>query len=134
MPEPTSSAAATLAASAIAVPALQLAGVSLGLRADVLLAGFCGAVAAMALLNTVPGSSDTVRELVRTTFRRVGVATASAAFSGYATPLLSLINGVPEALLLSVAFLAGAGAMQILPWLIERFGKGQGARSAGGDA
>lgn len=129
MPEPTSSAAATFAASAIAMPAVTVAGVSLGLRADVLLAGFAGAVAAMALLNTVPGASDTWRELARTTAHRVGVATASAAFSGYATPLLGLINGVPEALLLSVAFLAGAGAMQIMPWLIERLGKGRGTRS-----
>jgi len=132
MPEPTSTAIATLAVPALVVPVVTVAGVSLGLRADVLLAGFCGAVAAMALLNTVPGSSDTLRELVRTTFHRMAVAAASAAFAGYATPLLSLINGVPDALLLSVAFLAGAGAMQLLPWLIDRFKGGRGA--ARGDA
>jgi NaMN:DMB phosphoribosyltransferase len=122
MPEPTS--LATLAGSAIAVPMLTIAGVSLGLRADVLLAGFSGAVAAMTLLNSVPSTGDTTRELLRTTAKRVGVATGSAVTAGYTAPLVSLINGIPEALILGVAFVVGAGAMQLLPWLIERFGKG----------
>ena len=124
MPEPTSSAAATLAAQAAAVPVLAIAGISLGLRADVLLAGFCGAVAAMTLLGTVPGAGDTWRELLRTSLRRVGVSIGSAVTAGYIAPLLALINGVPEVLILSVAFIAGAGAQQMLPWLIERLGKG----------
>jgi NaMN:DMB phosphoribosyltransferase len=129
MPEPTSTATATLVVTGLgAVPILTVAGVSLGLRSDVLLAGFCGAIAAMTLLGSVPGTGDTWRELLKTTLRRVGVAIGSAVFAGYSAPLLSLVNGVPEALLLSVSFLAGAGAMQMLPWLIERFGKGQGVK------
>jgi hypothetical protein len=126
MPEPTSSAAVTLATQAIAVPALTIAGVSLGLRPDVLLAGFCGAVAAMALLNTVPGNGDTTRALIITSLRRIGVSAGSAMTAGYIAPLLGLINGVPDSLLLSVAFVAGAGAMHILPRLIDRFGKKAG--------
>lgn len=128
MAEPIPSATATLATQALAVPALTVAGMGLGLRADVLLAGFCGAVAAMALLNTVPGSADTVRDLLRTSLRRIGVSVGSAVTAGYTAPLLGLIHGVPDPLLLSVAFVAGAGAQQILPWLIERFGRGQGSR------
>jgi hypothetical protein len=131
MPEPTASATATLAALATAAPALTIAGISLGLRPDVLLAGFCGAVAAMALLNTVPSSGDTLPELARTSLRRMGVSVGSAVTAGYISPLLGLINGVPGELILSVAFLAGAGAMQMLPWLIERFGRGRGVAKTG---
>jgi hypothetical protein len=128
MPEPTSTATATLVITGAALPVLTIAGVSLGLRSDVLLAGFCGAVAAMTLLGSAPGSGDTWRELLKTTLRRVGIAIGSAVTAGYTAPLLLLLNGVPETLLLSVSFLAGAGAMQMLPWLIERFGKGQGVK------
>ncbi len=124
MPEPTSSVAATLAAQALAVPVLSVAGVSLGLRPDVLLAGFSGAVAAMTLLNSVPASGDTLQDLLRTSARRVGVSVGSALMAGYTAPLVALINGVPDALLMGVAFVVGAGAMRLLPMLIERVGKG----------
>lgn len=122
MPEPTSTAAtaATLLSLTLAPPVLSIAGVSLGLRPDVLLAGFSGAVAAMALLNTVPATGDTWRELLRTSLRRVGVALASAATAGYMAPLLSLIDGTPGVLLLSVAFGVGAGAQTVLASYIER--------------
>jgi hypothetical protein len=133
MPEPTSSAAVTLATHALAMPALTVAGVGLGLRADVLLAGFCGAVAAMALLNTVPGSGDTWPELLRTSARRVGVSVGSAVTAGYISPLLALINGVPGELILSVAFVAGAFAQKLLPWIFERLGGGKGIRPPPGD-
>lgn len=123
MPEPTSTAIGTLTAQALAVPVLTVAGVGLGLRPDVLLAGFSGAVAAMTLLNTVPATGDTLRELVRTTVKRVGVAVGSAVTAGYTAPLVALVNGVPEALILGVAFVVGAGAMQLLPLLIDRLGK-----------
>lgn len=123
MSEPVITSVATLAATSVAVPVLTLAGVSLGLRADVLLAGFAGSVAAMALLNSVPSSGDSVRELVRTTFKRLGVAVGSSVTAAYVAPLVALVNNVPDALVLSIAFVCGAGAMQMLPWLIERFGK-----------
>lgn len=123
MSEPVITSVATLAATSVAVPVLTLAGVSLGLRADVLLAGFAGSVAAMALLNSVPASGDSVRELVRTTFKRLGVAVGSSVTAAYVAPLVALVNNVPDALVLSIAFVCGAGAMQMLPWLIERFGK-----------
>lgn len=71
MPEPLPSATVTLATQALAVPALTVAGMGLGLRADVLLAGFCGAVAAMALLNTVPASHRPQQGRLRTGFRPV---------------------------------------------------------------
>lgn len=123
MPEPTSTTAAaavlhTVGTPAIAVPLITVMGVSLGLRADVLLAGFAGSVAAMSLLNTVPSTGDTWRELVATSLRRLMVAVASSGFAGYAAPLLALVNGVPEQLLLSVAFIAGAGAQSILQRIV----------------
>jgi hypothetical protein len=131
MPEPTSSAAVTLVASALAVPALSIAGVSLGLRPDVLLAGCCGAVAAIGLLNSVPTTGDTWRELLRTSFRRVGVTIGSAVTAGYIAPLLTVFNGVPDYLVLSVAFVCGAFAPKLLPWLFERLKAGRGAEPTG---
>jgi hypothetical protein len=124
MTEPVStSAAAMLAASSVAIPVLTIAGISLGLRADVLLAGFAGSVAAMALLNSVPSSGDGARELLRTTAKRLGVAVGSSVTAAYIAPLVALINNVPDPLILSVAFIAGAGAMRILPFIIERFSR-----------
>lgn len=120
MPEPTSTTAATVAASALAVPTLTIAGMSLGLRADVLLAGCCGAVAAIGLLNSVPSTGDTKGELLRTSARRLGVMLGSAMTAGYTAPLLAFINGVPDYLLNAVAFVVGAGAPRLLPWLIDR--------------
>ncbi|HYE41395.1 MAG TPA: hypothetical protein VEB23_15765 [Ramlibacter sp.] len=130
MPEPTSAATATIVAGSAAVPVLVAAsaaapvievfGIAIGLRADVLLAGFAGAIAAITLLNSVPATGDTWRELVRTSFRRIGVAIGSAGTAGYIAPLLGFVNGVPDWLVLSVAFVAGAGAPQFLPWLITR--------------
>jgi len=133
MADPTvPTAAVYLAAQAAAVPVLTVAGISLGLRADVLMAGFGGAVAAITLLNSVPADGDTVRALLRTSAKRVGVAIGSAVVAGYIAPLLALINGVPDLLMLSVAFVAGAGAPQMLPWLIDRFARGRGTTDAGG--
>lgn len=138
MLEPTSTTAGgfTLVTMAIAPPTLAFFGVSLGLRPDVLLAGFAGAVAAMALLNTVPSTGDTWRELLRTSFRRLGVAVASSATAGYLTPLLALIDGVPSALLLSVAFGVGAGAQIVLAAYVERLRRQAqgGAPAPKGDA
>lgn len=123
MPEPTSVTVATLAAQAVAVPVLTVFGVSLGLRPDMLLAGFAGAVAAITLLNTVPSSGDTLKELGRTSLKRVGVCVGSAVTAGYTAPLFGLINAIPESMILGVAFVVGAGALSLLPWIIERFGK-----------
>lgn len=121
----TASATITLAAQAVAVPVLALFGIPLGLRADVLLAGFAGAVAAMALLNSVPGSGDTLHELLRTSLKRVGVALASSAMAGYAAPLVALMIAMPDAVVLGVGFVIGAGAQRILPALIERVAERQ---------
>ncbi len=124
MPEPNSTAV-TMVAGALIVPTLSVAGVRLGLRADVLLAGCCGAVAAIALLNSVPATGDTWRELLRTSAKRMGVTVGSSVCAGYIAPLLTFITGVPDVLILSVAFVAGAGAPQLLPWLIERLKGGR---------
>lgn len=125
MTEPVSTSAASLALAATAIPVLTIAGVSLGLRADVLLAGFAGSVAAMALLNTVPSSGDGARTFIRTSVKRLSVAVGSSVTAAYIAPLVALIHNVPDSLILSISFIAGAGAMRMLPWLIERFARGR---------
>ena len=104
----------------VAVPTLAVFGVQLGLRADVLLAGFLGALVAIVLLNTVPSTGDTWRELVRTTARRAFVALASSATAGYLVP--SMLGHAAAATLLACSFVVGAGAQKILTMAIEKFG------------
>ncbi|WOI43794.1 hypothetical protein [Acidovorax sp. BLS4] len=122
MAEPTSTTAAvaTVATAALSTSALTAFGVPLGLRVDLLIAGFAGSLVAIILLDAVPGSSDTWRELLRTTCRRIAVAVASSLTAGYLTPLAMLIAAVPESLLLGSAFAVGGGAQQVLMFAIRR--------------
>lgn len=121
MPEPIiTPAAATIATATAAVPALTAFGVNLGLRPDVLVAGFAGALVAIVLLHSVPSEGDTWQHLMRATFRRVAVALASSLTAGYITPLALLMANLPDSLLLGVAFAVGAGAQSILRGVIER--------------
>lgn len=123
MPEPTSSTAAavaTLTAAGISMPMLTLFGVPLGLRVDLMIAGFCGSLVAIILLNSVPGDADTWPKLLRTTLRRMAVALASSITAGYLTPLALLIANLPDALLLSAAFAVGGGAQRVLIGAIAR--------------
>jgi len=120
MPEPTSTAAATLAAAAATIPMISAFGVPLGLRVDLLIAGFAGSLVAIILLNSVPSTGDTWRELVRATVRRMMVAFASSLTAGYLTPLAMLVAALPESLLLGAAFAVGGGAQQVLMGVIRR--------------
>ena len=126
MPEPTATAAVTLAAAAgIAVPTLTILGIPLGLRADLLALGFAGAIAAISLLNSVPATGDTAKELIRTAFRRVGVVVGSALFAAALTPALAgFWSGIPESALNGLAFAMGAGAQ----YLLRKFIAGIGAK------
>lgn len=136
MPEPTSSTAAavaTLTAAGISMPMLTLFGVPLGLRVDLMIAGFCGSLVAIILLNSVPGDADTWPQLLRTTLRRMAVALASSITAGYLTPLALLIANLPDALLLSAAFAVGGGAQRVLIGAIARLSGAPAApRSEGG--
>jgi hypothetical protein len=152
MPEPTipTAAAATIVATAATIPALHavpsvvpsivIMGVAVGLRADVLLAGFAGSVVALAFFNTVPSLGDTWRALVETTFKRMAWCLASSLTAGYITPLLLLLDGdklripIPESLMLSVAFVAGAGAQKLLARFINKADKRAAALAGDGDA
>lgn len=125
MPEPTSTtavAAATYAAAGLSVPMLSAFGVNLGLRVDVLIAGFFGSLVAIILLNSVPSVGDTWQQLVRTTCKRMFVALASSVTAGYLTPLALLLASLPDALLLSAAFGVGGGAQRVLLIVIARLG------------
>lgn len=53
MPEPTTTTVATITTASVTVPALAAFGVSIGLRPDVLIAGFGGSLATIVLLNSV---------------------------------------------------------------------------------
>lgn len=120
MAEPASTAVATLAAASIVVPALTAFGVPLGLRPDLLVAGFSGSIVAIILLNSVPSTGDTWRELLRTTVRRIAVAVASSLTAGYLAPLALLVANLPESLLLGTAFAVGGGAQNVLMATIRR--------------
>lgn len=124
MTEPTSAtvAVATYAAAGISVPMLTAFGVPLGLRADVLIAGFFGGLVAIILLNSVPSEGDTWQHLVSTTFERMFVAIASSLTAGYLTPLALLMANFPDSLLLSVAFGVGGAAQRVFARLISKLG------------
>ncbi|TAK92748.1 MAG: hypothetical protein EPO09_14815 [Aquabacterium sp.] len=94
---------------------------SIGLRPDILIAGFSGSLVAIALLNSVPGAGDTWRELVRTSVRRMAVSCASSLTAGYLTPLALLAANVPDSMLLSMAFLLGVGAQKALVNIMSKY-------------
>lgn len=137
MPEPTSATSAalvTLAAAGVTMPVLTAWGVPLGLRADLLIAGFAGSLVAIILLNTVPSLDDTWQTLLRSTIRRMAVAIASSLTAGYLTPLALLVASMPDSLVLSGAFAVGGGAQQVLMFVIRRLSGGAGGASGGGPA
>lgn len=112
--------AATLVAANVSVPLITAFGVTTGLRPDVLLAGFAGALVAIILLNSVPSEGDTWQHLLFSTFRRMAVALASSLTAGYLTPMVLLLANVPDALLLGGAFAVGGGAQKVLLGTIRR--------------
>ena len=122
MPELTTTAI-NLAAGALAVQTITVAGVHLGLRPDLLVGGFSGAVVAIVLLNTVPSVGDTWRHMVRTTARRMSVACASSLTAGYLTPpfgpLLTAVLGADGGVMTG-AFVVGAGAQWALAGVVAR--------------
>lgn len=123
MADPTTNtlvSATTVVAAVVTAPVLTLFGIPLGLRADQLLAGFFGALAAIALLDRLPYANDSLQELIKTSFRRVGVALASAVTAGYIAPLVAILVNVPEAALLALCFVIGGAAQQVLRAVIGR--------------
>lgn len=122
MPEPASaSASASFLAAATAVPVLTAFGIPLGLRPDILIAGFSGSLAAITLLNTVPALDGTLLSLLRATLRRMAVAGASSLTAGYLTPAVMMSLGTPDPLLLGSAFVVGGGAQYVLAAWIRKF-------------
>jgi len=121
MPEPTTTlGAATLAATGTALPAIVAFGVPLGLRVDVLVAGFFGSLVAIILLNTVPSSGDTWIELLRTTLRRMFVTLASSLTAGYLTPIVVEVMHMSVPMVVFLAFVVGAAAQKVLAGFIRK--------------
>ena len=132
MAEPaTTTTAVTLAAGSIAVPALTVAGIPLGLRPEILIAGFSGALVAIILLNSVPSTGDTWSELLRTTLRRMMFAIASSLTAGYLAPMVMLIGQLPDAAQLGSAFAVGGGAQRVLLAVLARVVPPQPDREGG---
>ena len=121
MSEPTSAALVTVAGAAVSTSAITAFGVPLGLQAELLLAGFCGSLVAIILLNSVPGGSDTWQNMLKLACRRLVVAWASSITAGYLTPLATLIAQVPTELMLSMAFLLGAAAQRVLLNFVAKY-------------
>lgn len=121
MPEPVTPAVATMAAAPPAVAMITAFGINLGLRPDVLVAGFAGALVAIVLLGSVPADGDTWRQLLRTTWRRMWVSVASSLTAGYLTPAVLLVADPPAPVFLACAMTVGAGAERILRRAIERY-------------
>lgn len=132
MAEPaTTTTAVTMAAGSIAVPALTVAGIPLGLRPEILIAGFAGSLVAIILLNSVPATGDTWSALLRTTLRRMMVALASSLTAGYLAPMVMLIGQLPDAAQLGSAFAVGGGAQRVLLAVLSRVVPQQPDREGG---
>lgn len=119
MAEPSTTAVVTMASTAATIPVLTAFGVPLGLRPDMLIAGFFGAVAWITLLKTMPTADDTWRELLRTSLRRMSVACASALTSGYLTPMVAGVISA-EPVLMGLSFVVGAGAQGFLTAMVNK--------------
>lgn len=124
MPEPTSTTAAatTLTITGLSIPMITAFGVPLGLRADVLIAGFFGSLSIIILFNSVPSEGDTWQHLVRSTLKRMFVAAASSITAGYLTPMVMLMASLPDPVLMSAAFAVGGGAQHVLKMAIAKIG------------
>ncbi len=116
-----------MTAAGVSINVITAFGMSLGLRADLLIAGFFGSLVAIILLNSVPGTGDTWQQLLRTTMRRMFVALASSLTAGYLTPIALLLANMPDTLLLSAAFATGGGAQNVLMFVIKRLSGNGGA-------
>ena len=127
MPEPVSTAAVAnlsfLAAGASGT-AVTLFGISTGMDATMTLVGFIGSCCAMVLLNTVPASDDTWKDLLRVTWRRMFVAMASACTAAYITPMVLERAAEPSiATICGAAFIVGGSAQYILAAVTRKFSK-----------
>lgn len=124
-PISTSTAAvATLAASAVAVPALTLLGYPLGIRPEVLFAGFGGGCFGVTLLNTVPHEPHLDWPLwasaLWTAARRIVAIIVSSIAAGYIAP--SLAAGAPFDVQLMTALVIGAGAQGAVTMVLIKLG------------
>lgn len=109
-------------AGSVPVPVLTILGVSLGLRPDILFAGFCGALVSILLLNSVPLVGEGVSARISNTVQRLFVALSSSVSAGYLTPLIvSIIPAMSEPWVLGSAFVIGGGARVMLQNFIKRY-------------
>lgn len=127
MSEPSTIAVvAGYSAASLTLPVLTAFGIPLGLRPEVLAAGFGGALAALGLLNSVPATGDTWRHLVKDTGKRIMFAVLSSLTAGYLAPvcfaMLPAQIQAYEGVYLGMAFAVGVGAQRGLLGMLARAG------------
>lgn len=126
MAEPTSTtvAAVTTIAAANVITAF---GVSIGLRADILIAGFSGSIISIIFFNKVPSTGDTWPHLIRTTMQRMLFVLASSLTAGYLTPVALLLTNIPDVFSTGAACAIGYGAKDAITFVIRRLTGKDGA-------
>ncbi len=122
--EPISTTAGiTFASGAATATAVQLLGVTLGLRPDLLFAGFIGVICAIFFLNAEPRSEDTFADLLKTSLRRlllIVVSVLAACFIAPVVPSFVTLSGGAETIVeRASAFIVGC----FLQALLVRIGK-----------
>lgn len=117
----TTTATVNIVAASASINVVTLMGINVGLRPDVLIAGFAGSLVAIVLLNSVPSAGDTWMHMVETAVRRMFVTIASALTAGYLTPTVLSLVQPSDSSLLSAAFIVGCGAQQALMQVIKKW-------------
>lgn len=118
MAEPTSTATATIAVAAGTIPVLTILGIPLGVRPEILFAGFFGGLVGIALLNTVPAVSSGAWGALWTATRRMCVTLASSLTAGYIAPMLAGLVSFEN--LLGISFVVGASAQHVMTLAISK--------------
>jgi hypothetical protein len=105
----------TAVAAATSVPSLLGMAAYFGLHPGLLVAGAFGSFVAMVLLNTAPEGS--------TILKRLAILLASSLTAGYLTPLMLVVDKLPESVQFATAFVTGGSAQWLLLAFIRRFRK-----------
>lgn len=123
MPEPISTTGTTaVAANLIVAASVTVFGVQLDIDPALLIAGLFGAIAGILLLNSVPSTGDTWRELLRTAWRRLGVVAASSVVAASGAPVaVGLVVAAPTTQThWFAALVIGMFLQSVAPVLLER--------------
>lgn len=106
--------------SSVAIVGVTILGIPLGIRVDLLCAGFFGSLSAQVLLPpTRVELVGVINNLVHFC-RKVFAALASCVTAAYLAPIIAIMIHMPETVLVAIAFLIGASANSVLTLLITK--------------